>query len=106
MTNWSETLPLTRESVARHALKCGGVLRLLSTTRMGPDVFFVVNSENLDASLTDLLSGISYNHQLTHYLGQRGVGFRFYPTNDAAERSQVELIELAKWHPPCNERQT
>ncbi len=104
MTNWSETLPLTPESVAQHVGKHGGVLRVFCTGRMGPDVFYIENCENLAASLTALLSGVAYDHQLARHLRLPGVGFRFYPTNDAAERSQVEAIELHKWRPPCNVR--
>jgi hypothetical protein len=104
MTNWSETLPLTRESVAQHVGKCGGVLRVLCATRMGPDVFYVENCEDLCASLTALLSGVAYDHQLAHHLRQPGVGFRFFPSDNADERSQVEAIELHKWRPPCNPR--
>ena len=104
MTNWSETLPLTRESVARHVGKCGGVLRLFCTTRMGPDVFYVANCEDLCASLIALLSGVTCNHQFAHRLRQPGVGFRFFPSDNADERSQVEEIELAKWRPACNAR--
>ncbi len=102
MTNWSEMLPLTRESVTQHVGKRGGVLRLFCAGRMGPDVFYIENCENLAASLTALLSGVAYDHQLARHLRQPGVGFRFYPTDDVAERSQVEDIELHKWHPACN----
>ena len=104
MTNWSETLPLTRESVAQHVGKCGGVLRLFCTTRTGADVFYVANCEDLDASLIALLRGVTYNYPLAHHLRQPGVGFCFFPSDNADERTQVEAIELHKWHPACNAR--
>ena len=104
MTNWSETWPLTRESVAQHVSKRGGVLRILCITRTGPEVFYIENCADLGASLSALLSGVSYDHQLARHLRQPGVGFCFYPSDDAADRSQVENIEIHKWRPPCNPR--
>ena len=102
MTNWSATLPLTMESVKQHVAKSGGVFRLNCSKRRDLNVFYVANCEDLCRSLVDLIHGVTYNHLLVHYLSQPGVGFRFYPTDNAAERSQVEEIELAKWHPSCN----
>ena len=106
MTNWSATLPLTMDSVKRNVAKSGGVFRLVCSERRDMNVFYVANCEDLGRSLGDLIHGVTYNHLLAHYLSQAGVGFRFFPTDNPDERSQVEQIELHKWHPPCNKSES
>ncbi len=104
MAYWSATLPLTKESVKQNVGKSGGVLRLMNCGRMGPSVFYVANCEDLGVSLNELLRGVSYNRGLAECLSHPGTQFRFFPTDNIEERSQVEEIELHKWHPPCNQR--
>jgi len=102
MSDWSTTLALTEESVTKHVGNRGGVYRLMCKKGEGRLVFYVGRSQDLGISLLELVHGLAQNPLLAQYLSTYPVEFRFFPTENAYERSQVEEAELAKWQPCCN----
>jgi hypothetical protein len=102
MSNWSAKLPLTEETVKRHVGNCGGVLRLICRKDESCVVFYVKSTDDLGSSLLEMVHGAAQNSLLAEHLKQSPIEFRFFPTDNAFERSQVEEVELAKWRPPCN----
>ena len=104
MSSWSAKLPFTEESVRQHVRDFGGVYRLICKKGEGCLVFYVGSAAHLETTLLDLAHGVAQSPRLAEYLHNTGVEFRFFPTDDAFERSRVEDVELAKWHPCCNGR--
>ena len=102
IADWSERYRFSEANVKACAPAAWGVYRLIYRSGDSYHVFYVGQSEDLNARLLQHLQVSESNTCIRKFLHEHTCFFRFLKVGTQADRMRIEQEQLKKYNPTCN----